>query len=131
MSHHPNPYVVGKSASDTESNQRSLAFLQNYRVPYLLCPVCGQTSMALPGVPYYTCLAQHTFYKCPTCLDTRVSDIRENIMYCGLLHPYHLCVVHKKPVMGVAQFATKCTCNYNPQHLTRQREIPNWESPFI
>lgn len=132
MARNPNPYV-----NMGNTNFQSLSFLQNYRVPYLLCPVCGQPPLQLPhdggaSNPFsFTCVSHHNFYKCPTCLDTRVSDRRENVWYCGLLHPYHFCVVHKRPVVGVGQFATKCTCNHNPQSLTRQRLSTQWESPFV
>jgi len=123
MAHHPNPYLPS----------HTLSFLQNYRVPYLLCPVCGQTGLQTPDLPpaAFTCLSNHVFYKCPTCLDTRVSDRRENVWYCGLLHPYHFCAIHKRPVVGVGQFATKCTCANNPQSVTRQRQLTQWESPFV
>lgn len=129
MARTPNPYI------NTNPPSGSLSFLQNYRIPYLLCPVCGQPSLQLsdlnspPGS--FTCLSNHIFYKCPTCLDTRVSDRRENIFYCGLLHPYHFCVVHKRPVVGVGQLSTKCTCGNNPQNVTRQRIDTHWESPFV
>jgi len=129
MARNPNPYV------NTTQPLGSLSFLQNYRVPYLLCPVCGQPPLQLntPDSPLgsFTCSSNHVFYKCPTCLDTRVSDRRENVWYCGLLHPYHFCVVHKRPVIGVGQFDTKCTCSHNPQTLTRQRLSTQWESPFV
>jgi hypothetical protein len=123
MARNPNPYSNPPTVA--------LSFLQNYRVPYLLCPVCGQHPLKVENVPFLTCNSHHQFYKCPTCMDTRVSDIRENIIYCGLLHPYHLCAVHKIPVVGTAQFVTKCTCHLNPRSVTRQREVPNWESPFV
>lgn len=123
MSYHPNPYI--------SQPQVNISFLQNFRVPYLMCPVCGNPPIKLDGVNYLTCQSHHQFHKCPTCFDTRVSDVRENVLYCGLLHPYHLCPIHKKPVMGVSQFGTKCTCGNNPRTLTRQRQIEQWESPFV
>jgi len=122
MSHHQNPYV----------SQPNITFVQNYRVPYRMCPQCGAQILRINNNSYLTCISGHKFYQCPTCLDTRTSDRRENIIYCGLLHPYHLCTVHNIPVVGVVQWReNKCTCSQNPQSIIRQKEIPQWQSPFL
>ena len=105
-------------------------FIQNYRVPYRMCPHCGGGLLRIDGV--LTCSAHHLFYECPTCLDTRISDQRENIMYCKLLHPYHICVTHQVPVIGIVHMRhNKCTCNMNPSSIIRKTQVSQWQSAFL
>ena len=122
MSQHPNPY----------KKNLTISFVQNYRVPYRMCPQCGAGILRRSDKNNLTCSSGHVFFECPTCLDTRISDRRENILYCGLLHPYHLCKVHEIPVIGVVQWRdNKCTCSQNPQSIIRQKEISQWQSAFL
>ena len=127
MSQHPNPYL----------RQPSVTYVQTYRTPYRLCPSCGSDPIRLLHVPFLTCASRHEYYECPTCQDTRVVDQRENIRYCGLLHPYHLCDVHHVPVVGTARVGQRCTCqrtSTTPQPLlssSSSSSSPPWESPFV
>lgn len=123
MARNPNPYIKQPSVS--------ISFLQNYRIPHTLCPICGNQPVRLTNTTYTTCASHHKFYECPTCMDTRVSDKRENAFYCGLLHPYHLCAIHKIPVVGVTQMNGRCTCVQNPRSIIRQKPVTQWESPFV
>jgi hypothetical protein len=102
------------------------------RNSYTLCPMCGLQPIRFIGLPYLTCENKHKFYDCPICLDTRVKDKRENIFYCGMYHPYHLCPVHQIPVTGINNFIRKnCTCRQNNTLLLQTNPIKNWESPFM
>lgn len=121
MAQHPNPYV----------RQPSVTYLQNYRTPYQLCPVCGETPLRWVNLPFLTCAARHQFYECPTCRDTRVTEQRENIRYCGLFHPYHICEVHQVPVVGTTRVGgRRCTCPAPPAPTTADTD---WfgSSPFV
>lgn len=111
---------------------KTFFMIQNRNNPYSMCPSCGQTPMGINNLPFLTCPAYHIFYKCPTCTDTRVSDKKENIYYCGLLHAYHICSVHKTPVIGVARMTSTCTCSKHPQQsIIRKEKIKNWDVPFL
>ena len=123
MSRNPNPYIKVPS---------SINFVQNYRVPYRMCPQCGSGILRINNNTHLTCTLGHILHECPTCLDTRISDRRENITYCGLLHPYHLCAIHKIPVVGMVQWQDhRCTCSQNPKSIIRQKEITQWQSAFL
>lgn len=105
--------------------------------PYTQCPSCGLNRKSLMGRHFFACDNQHTFFACPTCSDTRVSDRRENVLYCGLLHPYHICDVHQRPVKGIPRFyKSGCTCqNLNMPTGTSAPPSnplfsPTWGTPF-
>ena len=118
--HHPIPKI-----SDPE-----MFNIQGH--PYQMCPSCGQQPLKLAGKHYSTCPAHHTFYECPTCKDTRITDKRENVYYCGLLHPYHVCTVHKKPVIGISRLVQDCTCRGAPKPRRRPVQFTDgWDSPFL
>jgi len=113
------------------NNDTKIFFFQNYRNPIQTCPECGQPPLKITGIGFLTCPNFHKFYECPTCLDTRISDIKENVFYCGLLHPYHLCPIHNKPVVGTAYMRPgKCTCQI-VKSIIRQDKVSNWDSPFL
>ena len=127
MSHQPTPTLrLPPSPSKTK-----IFFSQNYRQPITVCPVCHQHPSRINGLPFLICPNQHQFYECPTCLDTRITEIRENVLYCGLLHPYHLCTVHQVPVVGTAYMRPgKCSCQ-PIKSIIRQEKLKNWDSPFL
>jgi hypothetical protein len=116
-----------------QPNSTSLLHVyDNYKNSYTQCPLCGSEARRLIGLPFLTCDNRHQFYDCPTCLDTRVSEVKENVYYCAQLHPYHLCSIHHIPVVGPANFRTdRCTCPREVRPILRQAAVPNWDSPFL
>ena len=117
-------------------DNKYLHVYDNYGNSYTQCPMCGLNAQRLIGLPFLTCENHHQFYDCPTCLDTRVSDVKENVYYCGQLHPYHLCAIHNIPVIGPTTFRNdRCTCGKNGQNtvtrVIRQQTISSWDSPFL
>lgn len=108
---------------------------QDSQTPSTNCPHCGQEQVRIKGIPYLTCTNQyqpHKFYDCPVCLDTRISEIRENVYYCGLHHPYHLCPIHHTPVIGPSTFRIDvCTCSNNHSSVLTTSTVQDWKVPFL
>lgn len=77
---------------------------------YNLCPKCGRSPIKVNKNSSLTCKGGHYFYQCPTCFDTRVSDHRDEVYYCGQMHPYHVCPLHRIPVPGIYRMSQNCTC---------------------
>jgi hypothetical protein len=98
--------------------------VQNRANVYTHCPTCGQNPTMIDHLNWLTCPAFHIFYACPICKDTRVSDKRENIIYCGLLHPYHICAVHNRPVAGTARMTSTCTCTAAMLQAKKKKATP-------
>lgn len=105
----------------------------NFHNSFTQCPMCGMAPVRLMNQPHLTCDNGHIFYDCPVCMDTRISDVRENVFYCAQLHAYHLCAVHQYPVVGPASYhSNRCTCARNQPVKQILRTTPNndWSSPF-
>jgi len=126
MNKNMNPYIDA---------DRKLLFFQNYQNPCVSCPQCGGKAIRMVGIPFLFCEGdkKHQFYECPTCFDTRVSDIKENAYYCGLSHSYTLCPIHESPVAGVFNMTAypRCICPKKAPGLIRQKQITQWDSPFL
>lgn len=111
--------------------KNSLLFVPGTRVPFQNCPICSEPVVRLNHLPHLTCRNNHLFYACPTCLDTRVNEVKENVIYCGNLHPYHLCGMHQTANAGVASYNTdRCTCPHKPIK-TSKKDDASWASAFI
>ena len=126
--------TINNNNNNNNNNSTVYYIHQNFNTPYPNCPECGQEAIRMMGIPYLFCPAKHSFYECPTCTDTRVVERKENIIYCGLLHPYHICPIHRIPVVGISSYRyDKCTCmkNAEARQVLRSKPISNWDSPYM
>lgn len=124
----------------TKQQSRTILYTSHSgNLPYRQCPQCGQSGQIIDNQSWLTCPAHHSFFACPWCGDTRISNIKENVRYCGQNHPYSFCKIHtRQPVPGIINpIQMVCSCSLNmktPKNMlldpTAQRST-DWSSPFL